>query len=138
MSESQQPQDPNAYAQQPQDPNAYAQQPYAQQPGYVQQPYGQQPGYGQQPYAVQEHPQSQTVFILGIVGIFVSICAWIGWYLGGKAKKEIAAGAPYVWGGNLKTGYLLSKIFGILAIVGIAIYIVVMIFVAVVAGVSSY
>ncbi|MGJ6980874.1 hypothetical protein ACSDQ9_10165 [Aestuariimicrobium soli] len=83
----------------------------------------QQQGYG----ATAEHPKTQSVFILGIVGIFVGICAFIAWYQGGQAKKEIAAGAPYAFDGNLKTGYMLGKIFSILYIVFIVIYIVVLI-----------
>lgn len=83
-------------------------------------PYGQPqaPGYAYGGYATADHPQTQTVFILGIVGIFTGITAFIAWYMGGQAKKEIEAGAPYQWGGNLKTGYMLGKIFGILTIVG--------------------
>ncbi len=84
-------------------PDQYGQQGYGQQ-GYGQQGYGQQ-GYPQQPYqqqpyqaygatATQEHPQSQMVFILGIVGIFTGVCSFIAWYMGGQAKKEIEAGAP--------------------------------------------
>ena len=81
--------------------------------------YGQQPSYGYQ--APAEHPQAQTVFILGIVGIFVTIVPFIAWYLGGQAKKEIAAGAPYPFEGKIKTGYILGKVFGILQIVGIVL-----------------
>ena len=96
------------------------------QQGYQQPPaqpgYGyQQPYYGYQPPA--EHPQAQTVFILGIVGIFVTIVPFIAWYLGGQAKKEIAAGAPYPFEGKIKTGYILGKVFGILQIVGIVLVI---------------
>ncbi|WP_026926024.1 hypothetical protein [Granulicoccus phenolivorans] len=102
-------------------------------------------GYGQQPYAgqayggvqTQEHPQAQTTFILGIVGIFVGICAFIAWYMGGKAKKEIAAGAPYQWGGNLKTGYLLGKVFSIIYIVFLVIYIIAMIATVILAASSG-
>ena len=71
-----------------------------------------------------EHPDAQTVQLLGIIGIFVSICAFIAWYKGAQAKKQIDAGAPYLWGGALKTGYLLGKIISIIAIVGMAIAIV--------------
>ena len=78
-------------------------------------PY-QQPSYGYSGYQVTEHPQSQTVFILGIIGIFTGITSFIAWYLGGQAKKEIEGGAPYLWGGNLKTGYTLGKVFGIISI----------------------
>ena len=98
-------------------PGGYGQPDPQQSPNYG---YGQpagQPGYGAVGGA-QEHPQTQTVFILGIIGIFTGITAFIAWYLGGQAKKEIEAGAPYQWGGNLKTGYMLGKIFSIITIVG--------------------
>lgn len=74
--------------------------------------------------AQAEHPKAQTVFILGILGIFTGICAFIAWYMGGQAKKEIQAGAPYQFAGNLKTGYMLGKVFSILYIVGIVVSIV--------------
>lgn len=102
------------------------------QGGYGQQPGG--PGYGYQPqphmgYGApqMEHPQSQTVFILGIAGIFVPVCSWIAWYLGSQARKEIESGAPYPWTGNIKTGYLLGKVFSIIGIVVLALYIIFMI-----------
>lgn len=107
----------------PEQPSAYGapQQPY----GQPQQPYGAAQPY-QQPYAYApaEHPQAQTVFILGIVGIFVGIIPFIAWYLGAQAKKEIEAGAPYPFEGKLKTGYLLGKVFSIIYLVIIALYIV--------------
>lgn len=82
-----------------------------------------QPSYGARPGALSEHPSAQTVFVLSLVGIVVNICAFIAWYLGAKAKKEIAAGAPYVWDGNLKTGYWIAKIVSIIAIVVMALWI---------------
>jgi hypothetical protein len=81
-------------------------------------------GYSGNPYAQGEHPQTQIVFILGIVGIFTGIPAFVAWYMGAQARKEIQAGAPYRWEGNLKTGYLLGKVFGIVSIVGIALAVV--------------
>lgn len=128
--------------QNPNEPQGYGQSygsapdPYGRQEYGQQQPtYGQQPAYGQQPYAqqqpyqsynmqTQEHPQTQMVFILGIVGIFTGITAFIAWYMGGQAKKEIEAGAPYAFDGNLKTGYMLGKVFSIIYIVLIALYVV--------------
>ena len=104
-------------------PGGYGQPDPQQSPNYG---YGQpagQPGYGAVGGA-QEHPQTQTVFILGIVGIFTGIPAFVAWYMGAQARKEIQAGAPYRWEGNLKTGYLLGKVFGILSIVGIALAVV--------------
>ena len=113
-----------------QQPGAYGS---YQQPGGMQQyaQYG-QPGYGP---GGAEHPQAQTVLILGILGFFTSITSFIGWYMGGQAKKEIEAGAPYRWDGNLKTGYVLSKVLSIISIVAIAI--VVLVWIVVIAGVFA-
>lgn len=128
------------YGQQPQQPGYGAPVPYNQgyQQGYGQQGYGQQ-GYGQ-PYGygmTAEHPQTQTVFLLGIIGIFVGIVPFIAWYMGGQAKKEIDAGAPYQWDGSkLKTGYMLGKVFSIIYIVFMALYIL-FIFFAIIFGLSS-
>ena len=85
--------------------------------------------------ATIEHPKAQTVFILSIVGIFVGICAPIAWYMGVQAKKEVAA-QPGQWSseGNLKTGTLIGKIFTILWIIGIVLWIVMMIVAFALAG----
>lgn len=123
------------YGQQPQQPGYGAPVPYNQgyQQGYGQQGYGQPYGYGM----TAEHPQTQTVFLLGIIGIFVPIVAFIGWYMGTQAKKEIDAGAPYQWDGSkLKTGYMLGKVFSIIYIVFMALYIL-FIFFAIIFGLSS-
>ena len=114
----------------------------SQQPPYNgYQPPPSQPGYGyQQPYhgylPPAEHPQAQTVFILGIVGIFTGILSFVAWYLGAEAKKEIEAGAPYPFEGKLKTGYLLGKILSIISLASaglglllLIIYFVMMLFI---------
>ena len=89
--------------------------------------------------ATIEHPKAQTVFILSIVGIFVGICAPIAWYMGVQAKKEVAA-QPGQWSseGNLKTGTLIGKIFTILYIIGIVLWIVMMIVAFALAGVAAH
>lgn len=107
--------DPAGYPH-PQAPGAPGNHPYA--------PYG----YPYHPYGQVEHPQAQTVFILGILGIFTGITAFIAWYMGGQARKEIEAGAPYRWEGNLKSGYLLGKVFGIISIVGMAAAVAIWVF----------
>jgi len=113
----------------------YGQQP--QQQGYPVQPYG-QPGQGYGAAMLPEHPQATTVLILAILGLFTSgICSWIAWYMGGQAKKEIEAGAPFRWDGNLKTGYILGKVFGIIAIIGVVLAIIVLIILMGVAVVNS-
>lgn len=134
----QQPQ-PGYGFEQPQPGQSYGQPSYGQQSyGQAPAPYGQDP-YGQQPYGAQpsyggygqtaEHPQATTVLVLGILGFFVPIVSFIAWYMGGKAKQEIAAGAPYQWDGSMKIGYLLGKIFSIVAIVSIVLTIVWLVFV---------
>lgn len=118
------------------DPTAQA--PHVSAP-YPPQPYPGQP-YPPQPYPAQhyagpaypvwgrpEHPQAQLVLILGIVGIFTGIVSFVAWYIGAQAKQEIEAGAPFLWEGQLKTGYLLGKIFGIISIVMMGLGILAMI-----------
>ena len=115
----------------------YAQDAYGQQQGYPVQPYG-QPGQGYGAAMLPEHPQATTVLILAILGLFTSgICSWIAWYMGGQAKKEIEAGAPFRWDGNLKTGYILGKVFGIIAIIGVVLAIIALIILMGVAVVNS-
>jgi hypothetical protein len=91
-------------------------------------PYGQPPaGYGQQPYgaATGEHPQGTTIFVLGIIGIFVAVCAPIAWYMGNKTLREItASGATPSNLSQIKTGRMLGKVFTIIYIVLIALYII--------------
>jgi len=120
-----QPPGQNPYGQQP-TPNPYGQpspNPYEQPAPYgggaTPAPYG-------QPYgAPQEHPQGTMVLVLGIIGIFVAICAPIAWYLGNKTKKEIAAsGAHYANESQINTGRILGKVFTIIWIIGIVLYIV--------------
>ena len=90
-------------------------------------PYGQPPAaYGQQPYGVAggEHPQGTIIFVLGIIGIFVAVCAPIAWYMGNKTLREVtASGANYSNLSQIKTGRMLGKVFTIIYIVLIALYI---------------
>lgn len=100
---------------------SYGQDPYAQSPA----PYG---GYGQPAYGYgqlqPEHPQATTVLILAILGFFVPVVPFVAWYMGGQAKKDIEAGAPYQWDGQLKIGYLIGKILSILQIVSVVLMVV--------------
>ena len=106
-------------------PPAQGQQQYpASQPS----PYGQPPAqYGQQQYGMAggEHPQGTMIFVLGIVGIFVGVCAPIAWYLGNKTLREItASGANYSNVSQIRTGRMLGKVFTIIYIVFIVLYII--------------
>ena len=129
----------------------YGQGGYGQQPPYGQAPQGQQaygagygqpdPGYGMASagyggYGPQgEHPQANTVMILGILSFFVPIVSFVAWYMGGNARKEIDAGAPYRFEGGLKVGYWIGKIVSSLSMISLVLTVVFMIF-AVVAAVS--
>ena len=63
--------------------------------------------------------------VLGIVGLFVTICAPIAWYMGSKAEKEIAAsGQHYSNEQNIKIGKIIGMVLSILAIVGIVLAII--------------
>src|SRR5215210_3360910 len=112
-------------------PNPYDQQPPGQYGGgSTPAPYGQ--SYG---VATQEHPQGTIVFVLGILGIFVGICAPIAWYLGNKALREIAgSGVSYNNESQIRTGRMLGKVFTIIWIVFIVLYVV---FVVVVLGILA-
>src|SRR5829696_42802 len=85
--------------------------------GYTPAPYGQ--GYSA---SAGDHPQGTTILVLGIVGIFFTICAPIAWYLGSRALKEIkASGATYNNQQQIVIGRTLGIIFTILAIIGLVI-----------------
>jgi hypothetical protein len=105
--------------------------PGQQYPASQPSPYGQPPAqYGQQPYGVGggEHPQGTMIFVLGIVGIFVGVCAPIAWYLGNKTLREItASGANYSNVSQIRTGRMLGKVFTIIYIVFIVLYIIALI-----------
>jgi ABC-type multidrug transport system permease subunit len=124
--------EPQSYGSAP-EPQSYGSAPeYQQQPVYA--PHG---AYGQPYGALPEHPQGTTILVLGIVGLFVTICAPIAWYMGSKAQKEIAAsGMRYANEQNINIGKILGMVLTILAIVGIAIAIV-FIVIAVIAAVAS-
>ena len=140
-------QNPGAYDQNPsggygQNPTGYGQNPT----GYDQNPtggYGQNPtGYDQTPTGYDrdsasytpapygqgysapagDHPQGTTILVLGIVGIFFTICAPIAWYLGSRALKEIkASGVTYNNQQQIVIGRTLGIIFSILAIIGLVL-----------------
>lgn len=129
---------PSPYSQ----PSSYGQSPYGQ-PGqgqygqYQQQPgYGMQPNYGGYGQPLPEHPQASTVLLCGILGFFVPFVSFVAWVIGGNARNEINAGAPYVWDGGLKIGYWLGKVMSILSIISAAVAILMV--VLMIGGVFAY
>lgn len=125
------------------------QQPYGQQPPYGYPPpgaggYGQQgfppqgfPAQGYGPPPIPKHPQAQTAMVLGIIALAGSFACVVpillspfAWYLGAKAKKEIAA-EPGRWSGqsDAQAGFIMGIIgcvllvLGILLLVGVGLFI---------------
>jgi hypothetical protein len=110
-------QHPQPGHQQGYDQSSYQQSAY--QPG----PYGQPHGYPGQ--FAPEHPQGTTVLILGILGLFVPVVAFIAWHQGSKAEKEIqASGIYYANAGSIKVGKILGIVGGILTMVGAGLLII--------------
>lgn len=108
-------------------------QPYQADPqGLQPQPYGQTLPYGQPP---PEHPQGTTILVLGIVGLFFTICAPIAWYMGSKAQKEIkASGLRYSNEQNITIGKIVGMVVTILAIIGLVIGILALVFFVILAA----
>lgn len=105
-----------------------------QQPAYPPPP---QQAYAQPYGMLPEHPQGTTILVLGIVGLFFTICAPIAWYMGSKAQKEIAAsGIHYSNEQNINIGKILGMVLTILAIIGLVIAII-FIVIAIVAAIAS-
>ncbi|WP_280236273.1 DUF4190 domain-containing protein [Nocardia cyriacigeorgica] len=118
-----------------QDP--YGSQPYASQPYGAPQPYGAYPqpyGYG----APQDHPQSTTILVLGILSLVM--CGILGpfaWVMGKKALAEIDASGGMLGGrGNVKAGYICGMISSILLIVSFVFVILYIIIVVIAIGAS--
>jgi hypothetical protein len=120
---------PQSYGSAPDPSGGYQQQSYppATQGGAYARPYGTLP----------EHPQGTTILVLGIVGIFITICAPIAWYMGSKAQKEIrASGMRYANEQNINVGKILGIVMSILAIIGIVIT-VIFVVIAIIAASAS-
>ncbi len=72
-----------------------------------------------------DHPQGTTVLVLGIVGIFFTICAPIAWYMGSKALKEIrSSGVTYANEQNIVIGRILGIVFTLLGILALVLTII--------------
>jgi hypothetical protein len=104
------------------------------------QQYPQTPQPYSQPYSLapREHPQGNTVLILGIVGFFFTICAPFAWYLGSKALKEIrASGVTYANEQSVVIGRILGMIVTILGIIGLVFFVIFGIIILITASVGS-
>ena len=118
-----------------QPPNPYQPtQPYSQP---YQQPYQQQPPYGGPQYgaAAQDHPQSTTVLVLGILGLVVcGLIAPFAWVMGNRVVREIDASNGTIGGrGNANAG----RICGIIGTCLVGLGLVFLVFVVIVAAAGS-
>lgn len=67
--------------------------------------YGAPPAYG---YALPEHPQATTILVLGILAlVFGGVTGPFAWYMGSKARKEIAAG-QYAPSSSVTAGWIMG------------------------------
>jgi hypothetical protein len=122
----------------------YPQQPYPQQP-YPQQPYvpGQPYPAGQQftgfpNYGVQDLPQANTAFILGLVSVVGGffcvlpiLAAPFAWAIGAKARRTIReSNGQYGGEGKATTGFILGIVGTVLMILGVIALVVVIVAIA--------
>lgn len=81
------------------------------------------PPAAHQPYGgpLPEHPQGTMILVLGVLGLVTSITAFIAWYLGSKALKEIrTSGFRYANEQNIVVGRMIGMILSIVSLVAIA------------------
>jgi hypothetical protein len=92
--------------------------------------YGYPPMPGAYPYAPPAHPQSMTALILGIVGLLCcALASPFAIWLGQKSMREIDASGGQLGGrGQAQAGFILG-------IVGVAIWVVALLFYFVLAGI---
>lgn len=81
------------------------------QPMHMQQPMHPYYRYGQ--LVQPDHPVSGTVLVLGILSFFFLVTAPFAWFMGSRAKKEVANGAPYRWSAAGQVGYVLGIIYSL-------------------------
>lgn len=132
----------NPYGGQPSPGSPYGGQPspgpYGDPGGYGAPGYGYQTqGYGAPGgYQPQEHPQGTTIMVLGIISLFTCfILGIIALVMGKKALGEIDSNpGAYTNRGNVKAGVICGLISVILQGIGVVIYIIAIIAVAVSAG----
>ena len=95
--------------------------PYGSTPGYPAAPgYGAVPAYGT---GLPQHPQATTILVLGILSLFVAITGPFAWYMGSKARKEIAAGR-YAESGSVTAGWVLG-IIGTIYMIVVAVAVII-------------
>jgi hypothetical protein len=97
------------------------------------------PAYGQPyPLVPQEHPQGTAVLVLGIVGLFVPLCAPFAWAMGSRALKEIrTSGIRYANDQQIVVGRILGLVVTLLMIVAIVFFLVFAVILTLVAVTSS-
>ena len=70
--------------------------------------------------APSEHPDANTVLLLGIVGLFIPLAAPAAFFIGNGARADVAAGrfAPST---TLTVGWVLGLVMSVLLVLAIAL-----------------
>ncbi|MGN6693539.1 MAG: DUF4190 domain-containing protein [Aquihabitans sp.] len=107
---------------------------YAPPAGYGYGPSGSYGGYA----PARDHPQGTTILVLGICAWAVcGLCAPFAWVMGNNALKEIDRNpSAYSNRGMVQAGRILGMIYSILALLGIA-FVIVLVIIGLASGTSS-
>lgn len=66
-------------------------------------------GYGYAPYPAPDHPQANTVLVLGILSFFCGVTGPVAWVMGRRALREIDASNGAVGGrSQVQVGYIMG------------------------------
>ncbi len=97
------------------------------------------PPYGYAPYPAPDHPQANTVLILGILSLFCGVLGPFAWVMGRRTLREIDASQGTIGGrSNVQVGYVIgivSSVLTALSLVLVVVWIVGMVVLAI--GMSS-
>ena len=93
---------------------------YAMSPQQVGYPLAGYPaGVAPYPHLRPEHPQGTAVLLLGLVGLIFAPAAFVAWFLGSRAQREIEdCGLDYANSGSITAGRVLGMVVSIAYIVG--------------------
>ncbi|MEV5648298.1 DUF4190 domain-containing protein [Nocardia sp. NPDC052254] len=78
------------------------------------------PSYGYAPYPAPDHPQANTILILGILSLFCGVLGPFAWVMGRRTLREIDASYGTIGGrSNVQVGYIFGIVSTVLTAVGL-------------------
>lgn len=79
-------------------------------------------GYGYAPYRAPDHPQTNTVLVLGILSFFCAVVGPVAWVMGRRALREIDASNGMVGGrSQVQVGYIIGIVTTLLTAVSLVL-----------------